>query len=270
MTRKHKVSAFIPVQNVEDIIRPCLESVQWVDEIFIVDAFSTDRTLEICREFPNVKIVQHEYENSGAQRSWGMPQVAHDWVFIIDSDERCTAELHAEIDNILARDDIVHDGFLVPIKTKFLGKLQNHDRYLGYKGMRLVHRNAYKQYTLRRVHSTLDVKNRSRIRNKEAFIIHEPIRDFKNHLHKMARYANWAANDLFEKGKHAHWYHFTLRPFYKFFNHYFFKLGFLDGIRGLILCSIAAWAVFLKYYALFVLEHSSEIEKQEDKSIIGP
>jgi len=262
MTRKHKLSAFIPVQNVEPIIRQCLDSITWVDEIFIVDAFSTDRTVEICKQYPNVKIVQHEYENSGAQRSWGMPQVAHDWVFIIDSDERCTPALRREIEKILSEEEIRYDGFLVPLKTMFFGKLQHHDRYLGYKGMRLVHRETYRHYTLRRVHSTLDVRHRSMIKAPGAFIIHEPIRDFKKHIRKMARYAQWAAEDMYEKGTRVHWYHFTLRPFYKFFNHYVFKLGFLDGIRGLILCSVAALAVFLKYYALFVLQNQPHEDRK--------
>ena len=263
MARKHKISVFMPVQNVADIIRPALESVQWADEVFVVDAYSTDRTVEICKEYPNVKVVQHEYENSGAQRTWGMPKVSHEWVFILDSDERCTPELQKEIEQILSQDEIPYDGFFVHLKTRFYGRLQNHDRYLGYKGMRLVRKSGYTQYKLRRVHSKLDIKNRSMIKNKKAYIIHEPIRDFKSHQQKMARYAQWAAEDMFEQGKKARWYHFTLRPFYKFINHYFFKLGFLDGLRGLILCSIAAQAVFLKYYSLFVLQHRHLVEKEE-------
>ncbi|MBC8383151.1 MAG: glycosyltransferase family 2 protein [Candidatus Cloacimonetes bacterium] len=251
--RKNKISAFIPVQDVEDIIEDCLKSITWVDEIFIVDSFSKDRTVEICRKFPNVKIVQHEYENSGAQRTWGMPKVSNEWVLIIDSDERCTSELQAEIEKILAIEKIPFDGYLVYLKTKFFGKIQNHDRQLGYQGMRLVRRESYKEYTLRSVHSTLDIKNRSRIKNKDAYIIHIPIRDFKSHWNKMVRYATWQANDMFQKGKKANLFHFIFRPSYKFIHHYFFRLGFLDGIRGLILCWIASISVFMKYYKLFIM-----------------
>jgi Glycosyltransferases involved in cell wall biogenesis len=253
--RKNKISAFIPVQDVEDIIEDCLKSITWVDEIFIVDAFSKDRTVEICRKFSNVKIVQHEYENSGAQRTWGMPKVSNELVLIIDSDERCTPELQTEIEKILAMDKIPFDGYLVYLKTKFLGKIQNHDRNLGYQGMRLVRRESYKEYNLRSVHSTLDIKNRSRIKNKDAYIIHIPIRDFKSHWNKMVRYATWQANDMFQKGKKANLFHFIFRPSYKFIHHYFFRLGFLDGIRGLILCSVASISVFMKYYKLFVMRN---------------
>ncbi len=254
MQRKHKISAFIPVQNVEDIIEKTLDTITWVDEIFIVDAFSTDKTVEICKRYPNVKIVRHEYENSGAQRYWGMPQVANEWVFIIDSDERCSPELKTEIEKILSQEKIEYDGFIVYVKTKFLGKLHNHEFNLGHYGMRLVRRETYKTYELLNVHSRLRIKNHSFIKNKKAYLEHEPIRDFKQHIYKMARYAEWSAKDMYNKGKRAKWYHFVFRPPYKFFHHYIILGGFLDGIGGLILSGIAGIGVFLKYYALFFME----------------
>ncbi|MFZ1945955.1 MAG: glycosyltransferase family 2 protein, partial [bacterium] len=129
--RKHGISAFIPVQNVGHIIRDCLESVAWVDEIFVVDAFSTDDTVQVCRQFPNVTVVQHEYENSGRQRTWGMPQVAHEWVLIIDSDERCSPGLRKEIEGILSLDETPYDCYRVNIRTLFYGRMLKHKTYLG-------------------------------------------------------------------------------------------------------------------------------------------
>ena len=253
INHKRKLSAFIPVQNVEDIIEECLESIKWADEIFIVDGFSTDKTLEICHRYSNVKIVQNEYENSGAQRSWGMPQVSHDWVLIIDSDERCNRQLKIEIENILSKEKINLDGYWVSIKTKFLGKLQNHDRALGHSGMRLVRKKTYKNYVLKSVHSKLVVINAGRIKNKNAFLVHEPIYGFSSHFKKMVRYAEWSAQDMYENGIRAKCYHFVFRPLFKFIVHYFIKLGFLDGMRGLILCQITAISVFMKYYKLYFL-----------------
>ena len=123
ISSRKKLSAFIPVQNVEDIIEECLESIKWVDEIFIVDAYSTDRTVEICNRYPNVKLVQHKYKNSGTQRIWGMPQVAHDWVLIIDSDERCNKELRDEIQRILSKDSINEDGYWIYEENEELNKI---------------------------------------------------------------------------------------------------------------------------------------------------
>lgn len=254
--RKHKVSAFIPVQNVEDIIEDCLKSITWVDEIFIVDSFSTDRTVEICKKFPKVKPVQHEYINSGEQRKWGMPQVAHEWVFIIDSDERCTPELRKEIEKILSMDDIPYDGYNVPIKTKFYGKLLYHDTFLGCGGKRLVRKKLHKNYVMKRVHAKLKIDRLTWIKNKKAYIIHIPIRDFKTQWQKMIRYATWAAEDMYETGKRVHWYHFSIRPLFKFLQFYIIRRGFIDGLRGLILCGLGGIAVFMKYYKLYEIRHN--------------
>ena len=255
---RRKLSAFIPVQNVEDIIEDCLKSITWVDEIFIVDAFSTDNTVEICKKYPNVKLVQHEYKNSGAQRIWGMPQVAFNWVFIIDSDERCTPKLREEIENILSMDEIPFDGYNIHIKTKFMGKLLFHDTYLGSGGKRLVRKELHKNYVLKRVHAKLKIDKLTWLRNKKAYLIHIPIRDSKSQWHKMSRYASWAAEDMYENNKKVHWYHFAIRPLYKFFQYYFIRGGIVDGIQGLIICGLAGISIFMKYYKLFEFRNENE------------
>jgi len=252
--KRRKISAFIPVQNVSDIIESTLNSIQWVDEIYIVDGYSTDNTVEICQRYPKVKIVQHDYENSGAQRMWGMPQVKYDWIFVIDSDEICTPELQNSIEEILSTESSKYDGYRVRIKTKLFGKVLNHDHYLGWSGMRLFKKEVIDNYKLKRVHSKMNIIPEGNVTGEGAFIIHEPIRDFTEAIKKMIRYAEWAAQDMFENNKKAHWYHLTIRPLYKFFVLYTIRLGFLDGIRGLILCGMASFSVFLKYFKLFFLQ----------------
>jgi glycosyltransferase involved in cell wall biosynthesis len=264
--RKHKVTAFIPVQNVEDVIEECLKSVTWADEILIIDAFSTDKTIEICRKFSNVRILQHEYLNSASQRSWGMPQASHEWVFIIDSDEQCTPALHDEIEKILSIEKIPCNGYRVHLKTMFFGKLLKHDTHLGHWGKRLVKKDQTVKYAVRRVHSTMNISKMEWIKNKKAYIIHNPIRDFASQWRKMIRYATWAAEDMYERGKKAHWYNFILHPAHKFLFFFIIRRGFGDGIRGAIICSIAASAVFMKYFKLFELHNKQEIAiKQNGK-----
>lgn len=258
--RKHKLSAFIPVQNNEDMIKATLDSITWVDEVFIVDGFSTDKTVEICRSYPNVKLVQHEYINSGEQRSWGMPQVAHDWVFIIDSDEICTPELRDAIEEILSQDKIIYDGFLVKIKTKFMGKVLKHSTYLGGGGKRLVKKELYKNFIIKKVHSKIKIDNKTWIKKKGAFLIHEPIRDFTYQWTKLIRYSEWYAEDMYDNKKEVGIVHFTLRPFFKFFQYYIIRGGFRDGIRGFLLCSIAGISIFMKFYKLWMMNKKSELK----------
>jgi glycosyltransferase involved in cell wall biosynthesis len=82
-----KLTALIPTFNEQEMIRDCLESVRWADEILVVDSFSRDKTLDIANEY-GARILQHEYQNSAAQKNWAIPQATHEWVLLVDSDER--------------------------------------------------------------------------------------------------------------------------------------------------------------------------------------
>ena len=117
---KRKLTVIIPAFNEEDNIRDCIESVRWADEIFVVDSFSIDKTVEIASEYTD-RIVQHEYINSATQKNWAIPQASNDWVMILDSDERVTSALKDEIVNILSSNDIL-DGYYIPRVNRFLGR----------------------------------------------------------------------------------------------------------------------------------------------------
>src|SRR6478672_942393 len=92
-----KITAIIPTFNEEVHIKAAIESVLWCDEIIVVDSFSTDKTVEIVKSFPQVRLLQHEYEHSAAQKNWTIPQATHPWIFLLDADERPTPELVEEI-----------------------------------------------------------------------------------------------------------------------------------------------------------------------------
>ena len=92
-----KITAIIPTLDEEVNIKEAIESVLWCDEIIVVDSFSKDRTVEIVKSFPDVRLLQHEYEHSAAQKNWTIPQATHPWIFLLDADERPTPELVEEI-----------------------------------------------------------------------------------------------------------------------------------------------------------------------------
>src|SRR5258708_30024373 len=94
------ISVLLPTYNCAGIVRDTLESLKWADEILVVDSYSTDRTLEICRDF-GVRIIQHEYVNSAKQKNWAVPQCKHEWVLQIDTDEVVSPELKDEIGQAL-------------------------------------------------------------------------------------------------------------------------------------------------------------------------
>ena len=96
-----RVSGVVTSFNEEHNIRQCVESLQWCDEIVVVDSFSTDRTPEIVREMPRVRFFQRTYYGAGAQKNWALRHVRNDWVFLLDADERCTPQLREEVLRLL-------------------------------------------------------------------------------------------------------------------------------------------------------------------------
>src|SRR6185295_2035582 len=103
------ISILLPTFNSAATVRETLESVKWADEILIVDSFSTDQTLDICREY-GARIIQHEYLNSARQKNWAAPQCKHEWVLQIDTDETLEAGTREEIEVALGSGDGV-DAF---------------------------------------------------------------------------------------------------------------------------------------------------------------
>ncbi len=115
-----KLSVLLPTFNNAEIIRPTLESVKWADEILVVDSFSTDSTLDICREY-GAHIIQHEYIQSAKQKNWAIPQCAHEWVLQVDTDEVLEPGLREELETVLANPPGSVDGFRINFKHQVLG-----------------------------------------------------------------------------------------------------------------------------------------------------
>ncbi len=243
------ITVIVPTFNEEKNIRDCLESVKWADDIFVVDSFSTDRTLEIAREYTE-HIVQHEYVNSATQKNWAIRQAQTDWIMVIDSDERVTPELRARIQDIL-QNGTEYDGFYIRRMTTFFGKLIRH---CGWHTDYLVRlwRGGKGRYENLEVHA--DVIVDGKVGKIKDYFTHNTYRSFPHYLEKFGRYTTWAANDLYKRGKRATFINLTLRPIWRFIRTYIVRRGFLDGKHGLILSTLAAFSVFMKYAKLWDLQ----------------
>ncbi|HQH12068.1 MAG TPA: glycosyltransferase family 2 protein [Candidatus Sumerlaeota bacterium] len=247
MIKPIKITIIIPAFNEERNIRDCLESAKWADEVFVVDSFSTDGTLEIARSF-GARIVQHEYVNSAAQKNWAIPQATHPWVMILDADERIPVALRDEILEILSRDGGGCDGFRIYRINHFMGKQIRHCGWNRDHVLRLFRRDKGR-YLDREVHADVVIDGRVRfLKNK---LMHFTFASMEQFLKKMDRYTGWAAGDRGRHTKKVRWRHLALRPAFRFFRQYILQLGFLDGTEGLILCLLASYSVFLKYAKLY-------------------
>jgi glycosyltransferase involved in cell wall biosynthesis len=247
-----RITALIPARNEEEMIRECLESVAWADEVYVVDSYSTDRTVEIAREL-GVRVEQHEYENSAAQKNWAIPRATHPWVLLVDADERVTPELREEIRAILAEDPRF-DGYWIRRANHFLGRLMRHGGWETDKVIRLFRRDAGR-YATREVHAEIELPGP--LPTLRHPLLHFSFRSFRQYSRKMELYSDWGASQLAGEGRSAGWGSIAFRPLIRFIKMYFIRLGFLDGVHGLVLGMLAAYTVYLKYAKLWERSHTA-------------
>jgi len=259
MSPREKLSIVVPTFNEERNIRACLESVRWADEVVVVDSFSTDRTVEIAREFAD-RILQHEYINSATQKNWAIPQVAHPWVMIVDSDERVTPELRDEILGVLENSGGL-DGFRIRRVNHFLGKRVRFGGWQHDAVLRLFRRDLGR-YQDREVHADVIVES-GRVGWLRGKLLHYTFNSFDQYIRKFNRYTAWASGDRAKRTPRVRWHHLALRPAWRFFRQYVLQLGFLDGLTGLVICSLSAYSVFLKYAKLWERQQAEKDKRQE-------
>src|SRR6266852_1835203 len=176
------ITAIVPTYNCEKTIRDCLESLKWVDKIFVVDSFSADRTLDICREYTDW-IVQHEYINSATQKNWAMDQIETEWTLQIDSDERFEPGLKEEIqEHLLVSEQ--PDGYRVRIKNLVWGKWVRSCGMYPCAQVRLF-RSSKGRWSDRQVHAHLE--GLERVGDLEHHFIHQDLMDLSAELDQYAR-----------------------------------------------------------------------------------
>jgi glycosyltransferase involved in cell wall biosynthesis len=231
-----KLSVIIPCYNEEKNIRECLESVAWADEILVVDSFSTDNTLEIVRKYTD-RILQHEYINSAAQKNWTIPQASHDWVLVVDSDERVTPELCNEISILLGRASL-KDGYWIRRKNFLFGKEIRHSGW-GRDSVLRLFRKDLGRYQEKRVHAEVELKNTDML---NGYLEHHTISSLTDWVNKINRYSSWKARDKYERGFTTPILHMVLRPPVRFIKDYILRLGILDGWRGFLIAAMSAFA----------------------------
>jgi len=245
---ERKVSVYVITFNEEKKIRACLESVTWADEIVVVDSFSTDKTVEICRQFTD-KIYQHEFNGFGELRNAALSHVSNDWVLSIDSDERATPELRDEIRAKLSGSGPDADAYLVPRKSYFLDHWIRHcGWYPDYRQPQFFNRQKMK-YTLQKVHETYILDGKLSRLNGHA--LQFPFLSMDQFLRKIDRYSTLRAGEMLAAGKRFKIRHLLLNPAAMFVRMYVAKLGFLDGKAGLILSLLYGYYTMIKYIKLW-------------------
>lgn len=244
-----KLTAIIPTKNEIDNIEAVIASVDFADEIIVIDSYSNDGTYEKACTLAT-KVIQRTFDFYGAQKNHAISQAKHDWVLLIDADERVTPELKSEIISTLNQDQINHDAFSIKRINHFMGQRVNYSGWRNDSVIRLFKRDACK-YDSRHVHEALKVDGTIGLLKHK--LLHYSYRSFDEYMQKMNTYASLQAKDYDKKTGRLTPYHFIIKPFWGFIKHYIVQSGFRDGVVGLTIGYVQGYVVFMRYVKLWLL-----------------
>lgn len=250
-THDQKLSALIITYNEMGYIEKCISAIDFADEIIVVDSYSTDGTYEYLAKHPRVKVIQHPFKNFTAQKTFTLNQATNDWVLFVDADEVVTPELQQEIKSCIASNP-KHAAYWFYRKFMFKNKNLNFSGWQTDKNYRLFRKSKVNFSTKRIVHETLEVKGSSGILKNR--LTHYCFKSYESYKQKVLLYGRLKAKEAFAKNKRFNPFLFLLKPTWKFFHSYFLRLGFLDGRKGLTICSLDA---------LCYVEHYKELQRLE-------
>jgi glycosyltransferase involved in cell wall biosynthesis len=248
------VSCTIICFDEEEHIRAALESVKWCDEIVVVDSFSNDRTVAICREYTD-RIFQRPWPGFVEQKAFALEQTRHDWVLNLDADERVSPQLRREIEQVLRKPDA--DGYYVPRLVYYLGRWWWRGGWYPDYRIRLFRRE---HAVWGGVDPHEKVVLRGRTARLEGPLLHYTYRDTSDHLATINSFTGVAARELLLRGRTASILDLCLRPFWRFLRFYVLRRGFMEGLAGLFVAQSAAFYVFLKYAKLW----ESTVARRQD------
>jgi glycosyltransferase involved in cell wall biosynthesis len=253
---KLPLSVAIITKDEEDRLSECLASASFAAEVVVVDSGSTDRTVAIAREFGAVVHVE-PWQGFGRQKQLAIDRCRHDWVLVLDADERVSPEAEAEISEALATGTSVAYSF--PRKNYFCGRWLKHAGWWPDRVVRLSRKDCARM-SGRAVHESLEVHGP--VGELRQPLIHYTNKGLEQTLDKVNHYSSAGANELFVQGKTASVAKAFARAAWSFFHGYILRGGFLDRGEGFIMAVSDFMNVFFKYAKLRELQKQKEKDRQ--------
>lgn len=246
----HKLSVIIITKNEAENIRACLESVAWADEIIVVDAGSSDATVEICREL-KTRVFVHDWPGFGAQKNRALAYASYDWVLSLDADERVTPELRVEIESALQ--NAPADGYEIPRLSSFCGRFMHYSGWHPDFVLRLFRRGRG-SFSDALVHESVQLQGS--VARLQQPLLHYSYRDFDEVLSKLNSYSSAASTMLQRRGKKGGLAQAVLHGLWAFIRTYILRAGFLDGREGFMLAVMNAENSYYRYIKLWLKQKS--------------
>lgn len=254
-----KLSVVIITKNEERNIRRCLEAARSVaDEFVVVDSGSTDATLDICREF-GARVIQHEWEGYSEQKNFANRSAANDWILSIDADEVISPELAASVQ--AAKQAGFSGAYTLNRLTYYCGHPIRHCGWYPDVKLRLWNRTQgeWKGY----IHEEVQLPSDTPVNHLSGDLEHYSYHSVSEHIRQADKFTTMTAQAAFERGeKPKTRCVIRCKAAWKFIGSYLFRLGFLDGYYGFLVCRISAFATFLKYVKLNELHQQKQYDSE--------
>jgi len=250
-----KISAVVITHNEEHNIVDCLQTLDFVDEIVIVDSGSSDKTVFLAKKYTK-KVFTRAWTGYAAQKNYGISRTKNEWVLSIDADERVSEELKRELIEL----DLKEEGYLLPVKNFFLGRWMKYGGQYPDYHLRLFRKSKGKfSYDAKDVHEAVRIAGAKTVTLTQP-LLHYSYNAVSGYFHKYNSYTYLEASGRFYRKIRPSWYGIFFRPISRFIKWYLFKLGFLDGVRGLIFHAFSAFYLFTAELKLFEMYNYNSTE----------
>lgn len=245
------LSVAIITRNAASQLEGCLASVTFAEEIVVVDSGSTDGTIELARRH-GARVIAKEWLGFGPQKQFAVEAASHDWVLCLDADESLSEVLRDSIiTELKAPRGLV---YAMPRCNRFLGRWLRHGEGYPDWSVRLFHRK-HARWSDDTVHEK--VVTTLPILRLRGDLLHDSAETLEKYLDKQNRYTSLQAELLRDAGRRASLLHLLFSPSLRFVKFYLLRLGFLDGMAGLVHIVIGCMNTFNKYAKLKALERAS-------------
>lgn len=249
-----KISAAIISHNEEKNIADAVRSVEWCDEILVVDAESTDRTREIAAGL-GARVLVREWPGFADQKQFAVDSASNDWILSLDADERVSPGLRDEIAEFLSGDPAA-DGCRIPRLSIYMGRPIRHGGWYPDRQLRLFDRRKGRWKDVR-IHESVQMSENSTITDFKENLLHYSVENAAHH-HRMIgeRYAPLAAEQMLAEGRKTSTFRIAAAGPAAFSRSYFLRLGFFDGLPGFVIATFAAHHAFLKHLLLWEMQNT--------------
>jgi glycosyltransferase involved in cell wall biosynthesis len=247
------LSAVVFTRNAATQLEPCLASLAFADEIIVVDSGSEDATRDIAARH-GARVIEQEWLGFGPQKQFAVEAAAHDWVLCVDADERVSDALALSIQAVLEGPDApVASVYRMPRRNRFLGRWLAHGEGYPDWSPRLFDRRAAR-WSDDTVHEKVLYATTPGALAGD--LLHESAETLAGYLDKQNRYTTLAAEQLFANGRRASTLELVASPLVRFIKFYLLRLGFLDGVPGLVHITIGCMNSCMKYAKLIELHRA--------------